>query len=177
MVRCPTVTSFSKTIETCPGMLVFLVELAATLFVLFLTFPVFSINLSNSYFFYKKKSSKRWISITLAFSITYPGPILLSTKFHKGASSDPPIMRACLGPFDKDGFQPLNQTAPTRTKQSGTVLPHGRCSLAGRLPNTWKDIGPNSTCKLSIGLPTCTFTWNLITHPTHLTLTRLDRIL
>lgn len=66
MVRCPTVTSFSKTIETCPSMLVFLVELAATLFVLFLTFPVFSINLSNSYFFYKKKSSKRWISITLA---------------------------------------------------------------------------------------------------------------
>lgn len=66
MVRCPTVTSFSKTIETCPGMLVFLVELAATLFVLFLTFLVISINLSNSYFFYKKKSSKRWISITLA---------------------------------------------------------------------------------------------------------------
>lgn len=58
MVRCPTVTSFSKTIETCRSMLVFLVELAATLFVLFLTFLVFSINLSNSYFFYKKKVVK-----------------------------------------------------------------------------------------------------------------------
>lgn len=156
-MRCPTVTSFSKTIETCPGMLVFLVELAATLFVLFLTFPVFSINLSNSYFFYKKKVVKG------EFQLHWPSALHIQAQSYcpqsfTGASSDPPIMRACLGPFDKDGFQPLNQTAPTRTKQSGTVLPHGRCSLAGRLPNTWKDIGPNSTCKLSIGLATCTFT-------------------